>query len=235
MRSWSSSSLNLNSSIDFIWILCVCFFFLFFFLILSFDAFIFWKMIIFYLLEKRWNKNIKNSLSTLLPPHYQKSNSFNYLIINYYHNNHLMLQSCPQCVFAFLISCACVCLSPCRRVFCLFFVDLFFFNVFGECRCSSCSSVLYSRDFSFCFLFFGLMCGGKGLFYVRGCGFYCICHALRLSWTKKWKKNTVKQYTRSSSIYLTFVLHSIIFNLVSFAISGGGGEHVNLPLAWRMM
>ena len=112
-------------------------------------------------------------------------------------------------------------------------VLLFDFILRGECRCSSCSSVLYSRDFSFCFLFFGLMCGGKGLFYVRGCGFYCICHALRLSWTKKWKKNTVKQYTRSSSIYLTFVLHSIIFNLVSFAISGG--KHVNLPLAWRMM
>lgn len=108
--------------------MCV-FFFLFFFLILSFDAFIFWKMIIFYLLEKRWNKNIKNSLSTLLPPHYQKSNSFNYLIINYYHNNHLMLQSCPQCVFAFLISCACVCLSPCRRVFCLF-LSIYSFSMF---------------------------------------------------------------------------------------------------------
>ena len=60
-----------------------------------------------------------------------------------------------------------------------YYYSIFFLR--GECRCSSCSSVLYSRDFSFCFLFFGLMCGGKGLFYVRGCGFYCICHALRLS------------------------------------------------------
>ena len=131
MGSWSSSSLNLTLLDRFhlnfmFYVFFFCFFVFVFFNSLFRCVYILKKMIIFYLFEKRRNKNIKNSLSTLLPHRYQKSNSFNYyLIINYYHNNHLMLQSCPQCVFAFLISCACVSL----HVVLSFFVD-FYFSMF---------------------------------------------------------------------------------------------------------